>query len=107
MMIIGCDYHPSWQQTCWLDTATGETGELKLEHASGEAEKFYRGLSGHVLIGMESRRGKYSRSSNKIAARSGNLAGRLHQFCAFHQHLGASRIISIPATALGEARHRS
>jgi hypothetical protein len=54
MMIIGCDYHPSWQQTCWLDTATGETGELKLEHASGEAEKFYRGLSGHALIGMES-----------------------------------------------------
>ncbi len=27
MMIIGCDYHPSWQQICWLDTLTGETGE--------------------------------------------------------------------------------
>src|SRR5260221_7869844 len=54
MMIIGCDYHPSWQQICWFDTATGETGELKLEHASGEAEKFYRGLPGHALIGMES-----------------------------------------------------
>jgi transposase len=54
MMIIGCDYHPSWQQICWLDTATGETGEQKLDHASGEAEKFYRGLSGTVLIGMES-----------------------------------------------------
>jgi len=40
MMIIGCDYHPSWQQICWFETATGETGELKLEHASGEAEKF-------------------------------------------------------------------
>jgi len=25
MMIIGCDYHPSWQQICWLDTLTGET----------------------------------------------------------------------------------
>ncbi len=45
MMIIGCDYHPSWQQICWVDTATGETGEKKLEHASGEAEKFYRGLA--------------------------------------------------------------
>ena len=54
MMVIGCDYHPSWQQICWLDTATGETEERKLEHASGEAEKFYRGLSGHALIGMES-----------------------------------------------------
>jgi transposase len=41
MMIIGCDYQPSWQQICWLDTATGETGEKKLEHASGEAERFY------------------------------------------------------------------
>ena len=54
MMIIGCDYHPSWQQICWLDTITGETGEKKLEHASGEAERFYRQLSAPVLIGMES-----------------------------------------------------
>ena len=54
MMIIGCDYHPSWQQICWLDTTTGETAEQKLEHASGEAEKFYRQLLGPALIGMES-----------------------------------------------------
>ena len=54
MMIIGCDYHPSWQQICWLDTETGETAEQKLEHASGEAEKFYRQLPGPALIGMES-----------------------------------------------------
>ena len=53
-MIIGCDYHPSWQQICWLDTETGETEERRLEHASGEAEKFYRGLSAPALIGMES-----------------------------------------------------
>src|SRR2546425_9606512 len=54
MMIIGCDYHPSWQQICWLYTITGETGEKKLEHASGEAERFYRQLPGPALIGMES-----------------------------------------------------
>ena len=54
MMIIGCDYHPSWQQVCWVDTETGETRERKLEHASGEAEKFYQELPGPVLIGMES-----------------------------------------------------
>ncbi len=54
MMVIGCDYHPSWQQICWLDTLTGETEEKKLEHASGEAEKFYRSLPGPALIGMES-----------------------------------------------------
>jgi len=54
MMIIGCDYHPSWQQICWVDTLTGETEERKLEHASGEAEKFYRGLPEPAVIGMES-----------------------------------------------------
>jgi len=54
MRIIGCDYHPSWQQICWLETTTGETGEEKLNHASGEATRFYRGLAGHALIGMES-----------------------------------------------------
>src|SRR5215831_14776015 len=54
MRIIGCDYHPSWQQVCWLETATGETGELELAHASGEAERFYRQLPEHALVGMES-----------------------------------------------------
>lgn len=54
MRIIGCDYHPSWQQVCWLDTETGETEERALDHASGEAERFYRQLPGKALIGMES-----------------------------------------------------
>jgi transposase len=54
MRIIGCDYHPSWQQICWLETTTGETGEAKLDHASGEATRFYRGIVGHALVGMES-----------------------------------------------------
>jgi len=53
-MIIGCDFHPSWQQVAWVDTETGETEEKKLVHASGEAEKFYRQLPGPALIGMES-----------------------------------------------------
>jgi transposase len=38
MMIIGCDFHPSWQQIAWLDTETGETGERKLVHAAGQAQ---------------------------------------------------------------------
>jgi len=53
MMIIGCDFHPNWQQIAWLDTETGETGERKLVHADGDAEQFYRGLPAPVLIGME------------------------------------------------------
>ena len=52
-MIIGCDFHPSWQQVSWLDTETGETGEQRLVHADGDAERFYRQLATPALIGME------------------------------------------------------
>jgi transposase len=54
MLIIGCDFHPSWQQVAWLDRETGETGGRELVHASGEAQKFYQQLPGPALIGMES-----------------------------------------------------
>ena len=53
MMIIGCDFHPSWQQIAWLDSETGETGEQKLVHASGDVQRFYQQLGAPVLIGME------------------------------------------------------
>jgi transposase len=53
MIIIGCDFHPSWQQIAWLDSETGETGEHKLVHAEGQAQQFYRDLSAPGLIGME------------------------------------------------------
>ena len=53
MMIIGCDFHPSWQQISWLDTETGDCGEHKLVHASGDAKLFYQQLAAPVLIGME------------------------------------------------------
>src|SRR5438552_11876778 len=53
MMIIGCDFHPSWQQVSWLDTETGETGERKLVQASGDAERFYRQVAAPALIGIE------------------------------------------------------
>ena len=53
MMIIGCDFHPSWQQVCWLEAETGETGERKLVHAEGDAERFYRQMPAPALVGME------------------------------------------------------
>jgi transposase len=53
MLIIGCDFHPSWEQVCWLDTDTGETGEQKLVHSTGEAERFYGQLAAPALIGLE------------------------------------------------------
>jgi len=52
-MIIGCDFHPSWQMISWLDKESGEAGERKLMHGSGEARVFYEGLAGPVLVGLE------------------------------------------------------
>jgi transposase len=54
MNIIGCDYHPSFQQIAWVDTETGEMQERKLTHGDGEAERFYRQLRGAVRVGLES-----------------------------------------------------
>jgi len=53
MIIVGCDFHPSWEQVAWLDSETGETGEQKLVHSEGEAERFYRRLAAPALIGLE------------------------------------------------------
>jgi transposase len=55
MIIIGVDYHPSFQQIAWIDAGSGERGEQRLQH-NEEAEKFYRDLKERgveVRIGME------------------------------------------------------
>ena len=35
MLIIGCDYHPSFQQIALVDTETGEMQERRLQHREG------------------------------------------------------------------------
>jgi transposase len=53
MLIIGCDYHPGFQQIAFVDTETGEVNERRLSHRE-EAEQFYRTLkTGKVRVGME------------------------------------------------------
>ena len=55
MIIIGCDYHPGFQQIASVDSETGEVNERRLEHPE-EAEKFYRDLRARarsVRVGME------------------------------------------------------
>jgi transposase len=53
MMIIGCDFHPRFQQIAFVDLETGEYGERRLSHPE-EAERFYRSLAGsQVRIGVE------------------------------------------------------
>jgi transposase len=56
MLIIGVDYHPSFQQISFLDQETGECGDRELNHSEGEAERFYRELKqrgANVRVGME------------------------------------------------------
>lgn len=53
MIIVGCDFHPGWQQIAWLDNETGETGEQKLVHTEGQAQQFYSQLPKPARIGME------------------------------------------------------
>ena len=53
MLIIGCDYHPGFQQIALVDTETGEVGERRLTHRE-EAEQFYGTLKERrVRVGME------------------------------------------------------
>jgi transposase len=53
MKIVGCDFHPSYQQVAIFDPTTGEGEERKLLHADGEAQRFYEELSAPALVGME------------------------------------------------------
>lgn len=55
MKIIGCDFHPGYQQIAMLDKNTGEITEKRLTHSNEgeEAKKFYSELTGPVLVGLE------------------------------------------------------
>src|SRR5277367_485604 len=56
MKIIGCDFHPGYQQIAMLDQETGEVVEKALSH-EGEAKQqvrdFYATLRGPVRVGIE------------------------------------------------------
>jgi transposase len=52
MVLIGCDFHPAWQQVSWL-LEDGEAGDAKLVHEPGTVEKFYRQFPAGTVIGME------------------------------------------------------
>jgi transposase len=69
MLLIGVDYHPSFQQVAFLNLDTGECGELPLNHSDGEAERFYRDLQNRgirVRVGMEAT--GYSRWFERLLA---------------------------------------
>jgi hypothetical protein len=72
MMIIGVDYHPSFQTIAFLMEETGGCGEQELNHSDGQAEKFYRDLKQRgirVRVGMEAT--GYSRWFERLLAELG------------------------------------
>jgi transposase len=71
MMIIGVDYHPSFQTIAFFVEETGECGEQELNH-DGQAERFYRDLKQRgicVRVGMEAT--GYSRWFERLLAELG------------------------------------
>src|SRR5216683_5159971 len=72
MMIIGVDYHPSFQAIAFFVEETAECGEQELNHSDGQAEKFYRDLQQRgisVRVGMEAT--GYSRWFERLLAELG------------------------------------
>jgi len=72
MLLIGVDYHPSFQQIAFFEEETGECGERQLNHSDGEAERLYgelkqRGM--RVRVGMEAT--GYSRWFERLLAELG------------------------------------
>jgi transposase len=54
MKIIGCDFHPSYQQIVLWDRDNGEVVEKSLRHERKEEVRgFYAGLGGPVRVGIE------------------------------------------------------
>ena len=53
MLMVGCDFHPSWQQIAVFDSDSGEGNEYKLRNGDGEAEQFYRKLPAPARVGLE------------------------------------------------------
>ena len=52
MLIIGCDFHPGFQQVAIFDNQTGEIRRKRLQHPE-QARAFYASLSEPALVGME------------------------------------------------------
>src|SRR5436853_5453220 len=71
MLIIGCDFHPGFQQIAIFDNQTGAYEERRLSHRA-EAEQFYRSLAG-----QENDKGYAVNSRNNIFAKNTKICWQL------------------------------
>ena len=54
MKLVGCDFHTRFQAIAMVDTESGELEERRLNHEGKEVERFYGGLGGPTVVGIES-----------------------------------------------------
>ncbi len=54
MKLIGSDFHTRFQAIAMVDTESGELEERRLNHEGKEVERFYGGLAGPTVVGIES-----------------------------------------------------
>lgn len=55
MLMIGCDFHPGFEEIALLETETGKRQHVTLSHASGseEVRAFYAALAHPARVGLE------------------------------------------------------
>src|SRR5258708_2915131 len=66
MLIIGCDFHPSFQQVAIFDNRTGEIQERRFQHRAG-AGRFYGALAGQAGRGGVEGSGHYPSVARLLA----------------------------------------
>ena len=69
MLIIGCDFHPGFQQLAIFDKPTGEISYRRLRTPE-EAGAFFRGLEEKALLGLESCGFSQCQKIKSLSARS-------------------------------------
>ena len=50
MIIIGCDYHPGFQQIAFVDTETGDYGEQRSERTDGLSLRINHRKNGAISV---------------------------------------------------------
>ena len=70
MLMIGCDYHPGFQQIAYVDTETGELQERRRAHRQ-EAEQFYGALRERAVVVRVGREASVFRRSGWRVGRTG------------------------------------
>ena len=69
MLIIGCDFHPSFQQVAIFDNQSSQVRQFRLAHPE-EAAAYYRGLRAPERIGLEA--GGHSQWFERLLAELGH-----------------------------------